>query len=640
MCGILGWVGADSVTEESRARVNVALETLRGRGPNGKQTEAGSDWILGHTRLKILDLTERATQPMRDNAGRWLVFNGEIYNFRELRKELEAHGHQFRSTGDTEVLLEALARWGSNAIEKLHGMFAFGWLDPERRELLLARDRFGVKPLVWERTADGLRFASDLFALDAMAGGGREIDPESARDYLMLGYVPAPRCIWNGPRKVMPGSYVRIRWRTGSAVEVIESNYWSFKQVPPAGTGKNSAATSEFPEKLRAAVRSRLVSDVPVGLLLSGGIDSSSVAAACAELPDNEANVPAYTMGFADQDSDERVYAKEVAETLGIKHEEFLAEETDIAALFDRVWTAFDEPFADSSALPMLELCREIGRRVTVAIGGDGGDEVWCGYPWHRALYRAERLSWVPRVGRRLAARLMPFQNRKWRYYGAVLAASDRLEAWATLKTSLTPATARFLPIDAEPLAPKKCFECAAANLTDICDPLDWAGRMDLMTYLPDDLMVKADRASMKVGLELREPLLEYDFVEWGLALPTEERFDYTMRLGKQPARHYLASRVPADILERQKKGFTPPLRRWLDGPLRDRWVQALDELSSGDLAPLILPSACRDWDECSELLCDTHQQFLWRIVCFSGWKGARTDALRSSLQTQQLSRS
>src|SRR5947207_3559744 len=322
MCGILGWVGADSVTEESRARVNAALETLRGRGPNGKQTEAGSDWILGHTRLKILDLTERAAQPMRDNKGRWLVFNGEIYNFRELRGELEAHGHRFRSTGDTEVLLEALARWGSNAFEKLQGMFAFGWLDPERRELLLARDRFGVKPLVWERAADGVRFASDLFALDAMAGGGREIDAESARDYLTLGYVPAPRCIWRGPRKVMPGSYVRIRWRDGGVVEVTESNYWSFKQLPPAGTGKHTDATSEFPEKLRAAVRSRLVSDVPVGLLLSGGIDSSSVAAACAELPDNEANVPAYTMGFTEAESDERTYARAVAESLGIKHEE------------------------------------------------------------------------------------------------------------------------------------------------------------------------------------------------------------------------------------------------------------------------------------------------------------------------------
>jgi len=638
MCGILGWIGADSLTEESRARVDLALNALRSRGPNGTQTEIGRDWVLGHTRLKILDLTERAAQPMRDNEGRWLVFNGEIYNFKELRKELAASGHRFRSTGDTEVLLQALARWGSNAIEKLHGMFAFGWLDPDRRELLLARDRFGVKPLVWERTNDGVRFASDLFALDAMAGGGREIDHESARDYLMLGYVPAPRCIWRGPRKIMPGGYVRIRWRDGGGVEVMESKYWSFKPVPPAGSTDRSNVDAEFRDKLGTAVRSRLVSDVPVGLLLSGGIDSSSVAAACAELPSDEANVPAFTMGFADQDSDERAFASEVAETLGIKHEEFLAEETDIAALFDRVWSAFDEPFADSSALPMLELCREIARRVTVAIGGDGGDEVWCGYPWHRALYRAERLSSVPRIGRRLAARLVSRQNRKWRYYGAVLAASDRTEAWAALKTGLTPATVRFLPIDAEPVAPRYYFEEGAKQIQNISDPLDWAGRMDLITYLPDDLMVKADRASMKVGLELREPLLDYNFVEWGLKLPIKERFDSSARQGKQLARRYLASRIPRRLLDRRKRGFTPPLRRWLDGPLRERCLQAIRELCTGGLTPLGLPSACRDWDECSELLSDTHQQFLWRVLCFSGWKAARTNTafrqLSSSCRT------
>src|SRR4029077_18815052 len=257
MCGILGWVGADSVIAQSRERIDAALEKLRGRGPNGKQIEAGSGWVLGHTRLKILDLTERAAQPMRDEAGRWLVFNGEIYNFKEIRKELQDHGHHFRSTGDTEVLLHALSRWGVDAIEKLHGMFAFAWLDPKRQELILARDRFGVKPLVWETTGNGVRFASDLFALDEMSGGGREIDPQSASDYLILGYIPAPRCIWRGPHKVMPGHYMRVQWRSGGAPEVTTRNYWSIEQVAPAGDQiKDQNIDAEFGRQIQVAVES------------------------------------------------------------------------------------------------------------------------------------------------------------------------------------------------------------------------------------------------------------------------------------------------------------------------------------------------------------------------------------------------
>jgi asparagine synthase (glutamine-hydrolysing) len=624
MCGILGWVGAVAVNEESRVQVGAALATLRHRGPNGTQTEAGTNWILGHTRLKILDLTERAAQPMQDSEGRWLVFNGEIYNFREIRRELETKGRRFHSTGDTEVLLQALAHWGLDALTKLHGMFAFGWLDPERRELVLARDRFGVKPLVWETAGNGVRFASDLRALDAMAAANRDVDIESARAYMMLGYVPAPRTIWKGPRKVMPGTYVRVRWSDNLPPDLAEQKYWSLKEVPPAGTQNGSTTDAQFREKLRAAVQSRLISDVPVGLLLSGGIDSSSVAAACAELPIAEANVPAYTMGFATAGSDERLFARSVAEILGIRHEDFVAEESDIASLFEHAWSAFDEPFADSSALPMLILCREIAKRVTVAIGGDGGDEVWCGYPWHRALYRAERLSWLPSAARRAVGRLAMTGGSKLRYRGMVLAASDRIDTWAVLKTGLTRNTARFLPVDAEPIPTRSYFEDAAKNVEHVADPLDWAGRMDLMTYLPDDLMVKADRASMDVGLELREPLLDYNLVEWGLTLPTHQRFDCRLRLGKRPARRYLASRLPPRILSRKKQGFTPPLQEWLKGALREHRSLALAQLHDGNLYPLVLPKNCQTWDDCSKILADTHSQFLWRIICFSGWLASR----------------
>lgn len=624
MCGILGWIGADSVSENGRARFDAALDQLRGRGPNGPQIERGDNWILGHTRLKILDLTDRAAQPMEDDQGRWLVFNGEIYNFQELRKELAEHGYLFRSTGDTEVVLKALSHWGVNAIEKLSGMFALGWLDPHHNELILARDRFGVKPLVWEATGDGARFASTLLALDELNASERDIDSEAVRDYLMLGYVPTPRCIWRGPRKVIPGGYVRIRWRKGSSPEITERRYWSIQNVPPAGSRPSENVNTEFRERIQAAVRSRLVSDVPVGLLLSGGIDSSVIAAACAELRSEEARVPTYTMGFDQPASDERSFARAVAKSVGLRHEEFAAKDVDIAALFESLWAAYDEPFADSSALPMLLLCREIGKRVSVAIGGDGGDEVWCGYPWHRALYRAEKLSWIPQNARHSIAKVGALGSRQRRYQGAVFAATDRTEAWAILKTGLTTESARFLPVEAESVSPRSCFDGPAGQLREIRDPLDWATRMDLITYLPDDLMVKADRASMSVGLELREPLLNYPLVEWGLELPIKQRFDFATREGKQPARRYLDTRVPKTILQRGKHGFTPPLLTWLSGPLRAWRERAIRELESGWLSPLCLPHGSATWSECSNSLNDTHQQFLWRIICFCGWKASR----------------
>jgi asparagine synthase (glutamine-hydrolysing) len=584
--------------------------------------------VLGHTRLKILDLTDRAAQPMEDEYGRWLVFNGEIYNFREIRKELELHGHRFRSTGDTEVLLRALSQWGTDAIAKLSGMFAFGWLDPKRRELILARDRFGVKPLVYDTTNDGVRFASDLFGLDEMAGGQRQIDPEAVRDYLMLGYVPAPRSIWRGPRKIMPGSYIRVQWREGSLPELSEHRYWSIGQVPAAGSDESDAIDTKFHDKIKAAVRSRLVSDVPVGLLLSGGIDSSVVAAACAELPANESNVPAFTMGFAEKNSDERIFARLVAQGVGLKHEEFVAEDTDIGGLFESMWSAYDEPFADSSSLPMLVLCREVAQRVTVAIGGDGGDEVWCGYPWHKALHRALQFAGVPHAARRAVARVAALGDQRRSYQGAIFAAADRIEAWSILRVGLTNESVKFLPISGEPALPRSCFDRSGAQLVDIAEPLDWASRMDLITYLPDDLMVKADRASMRVGLELREPMLDYELVEWGLTQPVAERFDLSERRGKRPGRSYLASRIPKEVLARPKQGFTPPLRTWLEGPLKEWQQRAVNELESGRLDPLGLPNNCKNWSDCAKALHDSHHQFLWRVICFCGWKAGRRSSI------------
>lgn len=622
MCGILGRVGRAAVTPPARLAAQRGLEALRPRGPDGARLVEGEDWVLGHARLAILDLTERAAQPMQSPRGSWLVYNGEIYNFQELRAELIQAGHNFQSTGDTEVLLVALEHWGEKVLPRLRGMFAFAWLDPQVRRLLLVRDRWGVKPLVWEPTEDGIAFASDLFALDAMTEKAREIDPESVRDYLLLGYVPTPRTIWRGPQKLRPGHCLAVDWSQGGSVQIQQSSYWSMANVPCAGELDAAQSEELFWAKTREAVQLRLISDVPVGILLSGGLDSTLVAAACAQSPGSR--TPTFVMGFAQDATDERAAAQETALRLGLPCEEFVAEEADLAVLFDDLWRTYDEPFADSSALPTLLLCRAMRQRVKVALGGDGGDEVWLGYPWHRALARVERYwqgsAWVRGAVSSFLA-LVP----AWRERARILGAKDRETAWTYLKTGLSDGQTEWLPVRGARRQPLSAlFGEATETLGEVPNLLDWAGRMDLLTYLPDNLMVKIDRASMATGLELREPLLDHELTVWGLQQKIDFRFDRESRLGKQPARKLLSALISPETVTRPKRGFTPPLVDWLEGALNARCQSAIAELEAGELGPVQLPVGLKTWDEVADKLEDKHHQFLWRVVCFAGWYRAR----------------
>jgi asparagine synthase (glutamine-hydrolysing) len=273
----------------------------------------------------------------------------------------------------------------------------------------------------------------------------------------------------------------------------------------------------------------------------------------------------------------------------------------------------------------MLILCHEIRKHVTVAIGGDGGDEVWCGYPWHRAFALADKALSVPFALRSvLGAGAGRTCGPQWRYKTRVLAAPDRLAAWARLRTGLSDDMAKFLPVEVPPLPVAECFRESADRVGSVAEPLDWASRMDLTTYLPDDLMVKADRTSMHVGLELREPLLDHELSAFGLAAPISVRFDWRRRRGKVCPRRYLSQSLPDSLLERSKQGFTPPLDSWLNGPLFERKREALARLKAAQLPTMALPHGLKCWDECSEKLDDIHHQFLWRIVCFSGWVTAR----------------
>jgi asparagine synthase (glutamine-hydrolysing) len=621
MCGILGWVGPSLLEPQvSSAGALRALDALRSRGPDGHRIDRGHEWLLGHTRLAVIDLTDRASQPMTDGNGRWLVYNGEIYNFHELRDELLGHGYRFQSESDSEVLLHAMAHWGVACLERLRGMFAFGLIDTRRRELILARDRYGVKPLLYEVRDGEFRFASNLFALRALPDPDLEIDEEAARLYIALGYVPAPHSIRKAVRKVRPGHYLRVQWSENGTLEVREHGYWSIGSVLAEApwTGSATEALAHFERLTAQAVRYRLVGDVPIGILLSGGIDSSLITALCRE--QTPGAVPAFTMGFEEPTYDESPFARAVTERLGGDHTTFCMSDEELLRAWHDLWEVFDEPFADSSALPMIALSRRVVARVKVVLSGDGGDELFCGYNWHARLDGLERLLTGPRpLAPADDAKLAGFLRR----HGIPSATKlDRAAQWSLLRTGISDAKEALLPVDGsgprQPLS--QYFRDWSRELQSVADPLEWSCYMDLLTYLPDDLMVKADRATMSVGLELRSPFLDHGLSGWCLRCPIDLRYDRERQMSKILPRSSLGRRLPRELFERPKQGFTPPLDTWLAGALAHVVEDALERLNRGDLAPLRLAPGCETWEECEAALNGEGRRVLWRVVCFSEW--------------------
>ena len=619
MCGILGWIDpALSERDASTRMAEPALSVLRSRGPDDQRLECGPGWVLGHTRLAIIDLSRHSSQPMTDRQGLWLVYNGEIYNFRELRAELESLGHRFTSSGDAEVLLTAMRQWGVACLERLRGMFAFALLDTNRKELLLARDRYGVKPLAYELNGEGIRFASTLRALRSLPNGSREIDPESAYLYMALGYIPSPHSIHRNVRKVKPGHYVRVRWSDAGVDGVTELPHWrGFHQNEHHADHGIANLTGEFERRALDAVRCRLVSDVPVGALLSGGVDSTLVTSFARELSDSP--VTAFTMGFDDAGFDETPYARAIAKELGGNHNELQMTDSDVEDIWTEMWTAYDEPFADSSAIPTLLLSKRVASTVKVALTGDGGDETGCGYPWHQALNRLDPHGTPCSESDSRADRMSRFRQR---HRIPEDCAIDRAGIWSALRTGLSDEMMSVLPL-AEPLANQplsEYFRGWSRELVDAADCYTWAAAMDLLTYVPDDLMVKADRASMSTGLELRSPLLDHELTAWLIRTPVSARFDHMRSVTKILLRRSLESRVSPELLNRPKQGFTPPLQQWLAGPLAGQMADALQRLESGHLDPIVLPRGCANWGDCDPAISGGNIDFLWRIISFSEW--------------------
>lgn len=573
MCGIAGIFHTQTAKPVDPARVARMTEALAHRGPDGAGVWTAPGVGLGHRRLSIIDLAG-SPQPMHAADGRAvIVFNGEIYNYRELRSELTQLGARFLSDGDTETILAAWQQWGPACLDRLHGMFAFALYDLERRQLFLARDRLGVKPLFTAQLSDGsVIFASELKGLLAHPLLRREVDPLAVEDYLTWGYVPDHRGFLRGVSKLPAGHYQLLRHDAPPPAPV---QWWDVSFAERA-RGSTADLSARLLHHLRDAVGSRMVADVPLGAFLSGGVDSSSVVALMAERSADP--VRTCSIGFDQASLDETSYARQVAALFDADHAEQQVGSCDFSQL-GRLAGIYDEPFADASALPTLRVCELARRHVTVALSGDGADEALAGY--RRQIFHAReeqvralipqavrshvlgrlgavwpQLDWAPRP-LRARATLLSLAGEGDEGYAAALAVTtpgqrDRLysEGFAA---SLAGYRGEQALIDTMRRAPAR-------------DGLDRAQYADLKFWLPGDILTKTDRASMAVGLEVREPLLDHRLIEFAATLPRNQRVRGAE--GKWLLKHTMERYLPRDILYRPKQGFVTPISQWLRGPL------------------------------------------------------------------------
>jgi asparagine synthase (glutamine-hydrolysing) len=570
MCGITGLFDLTGGRRYDPALVRRMTDAVVHRGPDGDGYHFEAGVAFGHRRLAIIDIAGGA-QPMQTrDGGLTIVFNGEIYNFLELKPELERLGARFESRSDTEVLLHGWRHWGPDLFSKLNGMFAFALWDTSVQTLVLARDRFGKKPLHYAVDGGTLAFGSEIKSLLCTPSLDRALDLEAIEDFFTYGYVPDPKTIYRAVRKLPPAHYLLAR--RGRPLEL--HRYWS----PLDGLDRTMAASDDaLIARLEEAVRARLISDVPLGALLSGGVDSSAVVALMAR--ESARPVRTFSIAFGERDFDETTYAAAVAKRYATDHDVRTVDADDFG-LVSRLPQVYDEPFGDISAIPTLVVCAQARRSVTVALTGDGGDEVLAGYRRY-AFHQAEQ-----RIRAHVPARLRrPLFGSLARIYPRAAWLPRSLRAKTTFQElSLEPADAyarivSALPIEVRATLLSGDFRDALAgydaadvvrapfNVDAPLDPLQRAQYADMMTYLPGDILTKVDRASMANSLELRAPMLDPAFASWSLALPSGLKLSPS-RGGKAILKRAMEPYLPTELLYRPKRGFTVPLARWLRGPL------------------------------------------------------------------------
>lgn len=645
MCGIAGFVllKPPAVAFDPLHRLKTMVGIVRHRGPDDDGVWSDGVCGLAHARLAVIDLSPGGHQPMGSPDGRiWISYNGEIYNFMDLRHELEQIGYIFRSRSDTEVLIHGYAAWGVDMISRLRGMFALALWDRTERSLLLVRDRMGQKPLYWAKVGESFVFGSEIKAVLVWPGIGRSPNRAAINDYLSLHYVPAPDTAFEMVHKMPAAHWMRIQAGSDGDLQVgMATRYWELARVREAQPRVTLEYLSgELFEHLTEAVKLQLISDVQVGAFLSGGVDSSAIVAIMSRLGANP--VKTFCAGFRNPDFDETHYARMIAQRYRTDHEE-LTIEPDLLTILPKLIWHYGEPFADPSMVPTYCIAELARRKVAVVLSGDGGDEAFMGYGRYAMCRVLERLSSLPRASRRVTAALArlapkPLHNR----YGR------RLAALADLLTSRDPKSSQLYGLTIACFTDRQKNEGYAPEMTDFLgrsalERLDkWldkaptlasgANRADIHTSLPDGLMVKVDVASMAHALETRSPMLDHVFMEWAVGLPEAAKMTggTTKAIFKKAMEPYL----PKEAIFRNKMGFGCPVGDWLRTSLRQMTYDVL--LSTEAVGRRIFRRDCIE-----RLLAEhmtglaRHDNRLWALLILELWFRMWVDespALRDSL--------
>jgi asparagine synthase (glutamine-hydrolysing) len=657
MCGITGFLDTrrDDTTAELEAKVTRMSDAIIHRGPDdsGAWIDASAGIALGFRRLAIVDLTPTGHQPMVSSSGRFvMVFNGEIYNYAEMRNELISAGVSFRGTSDSEVMVEAIDAWGlTPSIKRFNGQFAFALWDRRDRVMHLVRDRVGVKPMYFGWSGDVLLFGSELKCLRAYPDFRGEINRDALTLYMRHNYIPAPYSIYQGVQKQTPGTILSFPYDRPGIIPESEV-FWSAHSAVEAGlanpfTGSETEAIEQLDSLLRESVRLRMMADVPLGAFLSGGVDSSAIVALMQA--ESSRPVKTFTIGFHEDDYNEAEHARKVAAHLKTEHTELMVTPQEAQAVIPKLPALYDEPFSDSSQIPTYLVSEMTRKHVTVSLSGDGGDELFAGYNryfWGRDIW--SRIGWMGSgIREALAGGMRVLSPQTWdavfRGLKPVLPQSFRVPAAGEKMQKMADVVAVDSPQNLynhlvshwkhpeelvigglEPRTPLT----DTAQWPDIPDFTRWMMYMDLVTYLPDDILAKVDRASMGVSLEARVPYLDdHRVIEYAWRLPMNMKIRDGQ--GKWILRQVLYKYVPKELIERPKMGFGIPIDAWLRGPLRD-WAEDLLDESRMRAEGFINPAPVQKYwrDHLSGV--HNYQYYLWDILVFQEW-------LRSQVPQTQM---